>query len=111
MVPQNNITRTRSFDKISTKSFKIHKKKFFFATDLAVPLRFQLSKDDFIPKCLLSLQNVLAAYPPPVPNCLFCILQFILDLKLMASFMLSHWNGNGLILSDRWANGESRAGT
>lgn len=60
---------------------------------------FQLSKDDFIPKCFLSLQNVLATHPPPhhMLNCLFCILQFILNGKLMASLVLSHWNKGGPI--------------
>jgi hypothetical protein len=64
MNPQNNIAGNRSFDKISLKSFKIHN-GFLLMTDLAeFSSSFQLSKDDFIPKGFLSLQNVLAACLP-----------------------------------------------
>lgn len=42
---------------------------------------FQLSKDDFIPKCFLSLQNVLATHPPTPPHAELSFLHFAVHFK------------------------------
>ena len=80
MEPQNNIAGNGTLDKIFLKSVKLHNEAFFLTTNLAeFPPVFSFPSMIFIPKMLLWLQSELAAYLPPLLNCLF--LHFAADFK------------------------------